>query len=128
MLLKILLEPAGFVVTAQLRIHPVGDHFGAERARRIAVDSLVKDQCDGRRATDIQMVPDDLLEERPTGGRSVEYPGVGHFELAERQLVDVPSAQIRRGERGRQPVRPTPEEACLLYTSPSPRDGLLSRM
>ena len=26
------------------------------------------------------------------------------------------------------PVRKTPSESCLLYTSPSPRDGLLSRM
>src|SRR5665647_3529500 len=26
------------------------------------------------------------------------------------------------------PVRPQPMAACLLYTSPSPRDGLLTRM
>ena len=28
----------------------------------------------------------------------------------------------------RAPKTPTPDMSCLLYTSPSPRDGLLSRM
>src|SRR6478752_10170116 len=65
------------------------------------------------------MVPDDLLEERPTGVGSGDYPGAGHFELAERPLVHVPGAQIGHGERGRQSVRPTPEEA-LHGSRPAP--------
>ena len=32
------------------------------------------------------------------------------------------------GETPLTPGAPAPREACLLYTSPSPRDGLLSRM
>jgi hypothetical protein len=45
------------------------------------------------------------------GGRAGEYSGVRDLELAERQLVDVPGAQIRRGEGGWQAVEPAPEEA-----------------
>ena len=35
---------------------------------------------------------------------------------------------IQRGEREAARAKKEMVEACLLYTSPSPRDGLLSRM
>ena len=42
-----------------------------------------------------------------------------------------PSATPTTGEQTRQITytpKPSQAQACLLYTSPSPRDGLLSRM
>jgi len=36
--------------------------------------------------------------DRPAAG-SVEHPGVGDLELAKRELVDVPGAQIVAGQR-----------------------------
>ena len=49
------------------------------------------------------------LEEAPT----LAAPGEGKVTIA----IRVPAANTCNGARG-----------CLLYTSPSPRDGLLSRM
>src|SRR5680860_1587781 len=59
----------------------------------------------------------------------------------ELEAGDDPAARVRRPGGGRKPKTSTdpglvdallamvePDERCLLYTSPSPRDGLLSRM
>ena len=40
--------------------------------------------------------------------------------------IRVRAPRARHG--GREPVAPAVLRSCLLYTSPSPRDGLLSRM
>jgi hypothetical protein len=63
------------------------------------------------RAAEVEVVADDAFEEGPPGGGPLEHPGVGDLELAERQLVDIPGAQVSGGEGGRQPVKPAPEEA-----------------
>ena len=47
-------------------------------------------------------------------------PGVAHFGLENGLLVS--------GGDFIEVVSPLPNKTCLLYTSPSPRDGLLSRM
>src|SRR5258708_2862170 len=70
-------------------------------------------------AAHVEVVADELLEERPPGRRPVKHSGVGDLELAERQLVDPTRAQIVAGQRGRQPTLPAPEEA-LHRARPEP--------
>jgi hypothetical protein len=70
MLLEILLDPAGLVVTADLRIDAFGDDLGAPGTRVVRTIRLSKisDTDSGRPR---EVVADELLEnERPTAGRS----------------------------------------------------------
>ena len=58
--------------------------------------------------------------------------GIGKPTLF-RSAVDVPVGEVRRDNRALGellgiPARETPSRTCLLYTSPSPPDGLLPRM
>ena len=59
---------------------------------------------------------------------------VSHLEIAMQQFIDNQAAQgdpSRQGDDARERLlqkSQLSEDACLLYTSPSPRDGLLSRM
>jgi hypothetical protein len=62
-------------------------------------------------AAQVEVVADQPFEERPPGGGPVERLGVGDLVLAERQLIDVPGAQVRAGERRGRPGLPAPEEA-----------------
>ena len=57
-------------------------------------------------------------------GYALSLPGIAGFILTLGMAVD---ANVLINERIRQELRDG-RNACLLYTSPSPRDGLLSRM
>ena len=46
----------------------------------------------------------------------------------EKRIADHNSGKGAKYTRARKPVTLVYYETCLLYTSPSPRDGLLSRM
>ena len=43
-------------------------------------------------------------------------------------FVPEPDWKTTPNEAGELPIQPDKDSICLLYTSPSPRDGLLSRM
>ena len=93
----------------------------------VAVERLVE------RGPDMFM---DQMGERGTRDRALE----DSVQQAERsglsadgafRLRDILSRRVdafRRALRGDPPARVEPMRVCLLYTSPSPRDGLLSRM
>jgi hypothetical protein len=110
-LLEVLLELGRLVVADQPRIDPFGDDLGAEDPRGSGPDLLVEDQRYLVRPADIEMVADEALEKRPAGCGTVKDPGIGDLELAERQLIDIPGAQVLAGERRGQPALPAPEEA-----------------
>ena len=62
------------------------------------------------------------------GGEVRKVQWVGRRGAPDR-LVMMPSRKlVTELEGGRKVFRERWPEACLLYTSPSPRDGLLSRM
>src|SRR5262245_1034651 len=111
MFLEVLLDPAGPVVAADVRIDALGDHLGAPGARGACADASVEDQRDLLRPPNVEVVADELFEERSPGRGPVEHPGVGDFELAKRQLVDITDAHIRPRQRRGQPPLPAPEEA-----------------
>ena len=80
--------------------------------------------CDGRSALDRQQVAE--AQRRETGNELYpEYIALLDFDVQPRsgqnvvrdetEIVQVTNADARN-------------DVCLLYTSPSPRDGLLSRM
>src|SRR5680860_1750207 len=78
--------------------------------------------CDDRHSGDqyreiFDAVNDGILITNPVTGRFIE---------ANRSCCEMFSYEI--GELAGQPVEMLSSGICLLYTSPSPRDGLLSRM
>ena len=56
--------------------------------------------------------------------QNVDYSIAQSFEEKADSLIEIDSDTVCRTIAGR-PIKP---KTCLLYTSPSPRDGLLSRM
>ena len=48
--------------------------------------------------------------------------------LSKSQRAATAKKKKRAGSKGKTVVKNTKPNTCLLYTSPSPRDGLLSRM
>ena len=66
------------------------------------------------------------------GGSKRKYAGVGDVIVVSVKEA-TPTAKVKKGEVMKAVVVRTRKETarpdgCLLYTSPSPRDGLLSRM
>ena len=57
--------------------------------------------------------------------QAISIPEGGH---ALRVALDQPVPDIKKATDGFLQGGNHPDDACLLYTSPSPRDGLLSRM
>ena len=107
---EVLLDPAGLVVAADLRIDSLSDDLGAEGAGGRGSHPPAESQRHAVRTAHIQVVADESLKERPPGGRPVEHQRVRHLELAERQLMHIPGAQVGGGEHLREPGKPAPEE------------------
>src|ERR1700752_1412371 len=110
MLLEILFDSAGAVVAVDLRIDSLRDDLGAPGARGAPAYAPVEDQRHRLRPAHVKVIADELFEKRPPGRRPVKHLGVGDLELAKRQLVDIPGAQIPAGQRGGPPLLPAPEE------------------
>src|SRR5258708_27201166 len=68
----VLLDGGVFVVDVEGRDHPIGDHAGAESAWCLARDAAAEDELDTIRPPEIEIVPDDLLEEEASQHRPVE--------------------------------------------------------
>src|SRR6266508_438273 len=111
MLLEILLEARRLVDAAQLRVDAPGDHLGREPPRRAGREFAVKQQNDGGRPADVQVVADEPLEEGTSRLRSIDYPGIRDLELPEGQFVHIAGASVVCSERRRQTQLPAPEEA-----------------
>ena len=60
----------------------------------------------------------DIVSKEVAAGGAVTLPGLGKFQCRAR-----PERMVRNPATGEQFMK-----ACLLYTSPSPRDATLSRM
>jgi len=99
------------VVDVQARGDPHGDHPGAESAgggaRAGAHEPAVEDQADLVGASNIEVIPDDLLEEDPSRGGLVEHLGQGELGLQDRDLIPVAGCVVGVGEgvgQDRQPL------------------------
>ena len=108
--LVVLLDLRVLVIDVQRRDHPVGEDPGAElpgrRAGSLADDPPAEDQPGLVRPPDVQVVPDDLLEEDPPGDRLVQHLGEGELRLQHRDLEPVAGRGILGGVRARQQPGP----------------------
>ena len=59
---------------------------------------------------------------------TVTEPSMTRFIMSLDEAVDLVLFAFEHGENGDLLIMKAPACTCLLYTSPSPRDGLLSRM
>ena len=81
-----------------------------------------------------ELVADALLEpQRDLAGLArpdlADLMGDAALLLADLQVVRVLAVVLKLDQRrARTDLGPRQRQVCLLYTSPSPRDGLLSRM
>src|SRR6266545_3055011 len=113
-LLEVLLEPRVLVFDGELGLHPVLDHAGAEGARsRVwpsAHDPSVEEKLDTVWSSEVEVLPDDLLEELATRKRSPENLGKAELHLPDREAVRVAGGTVLAGEGVGQPGEPTTEE------------------
>jgi hypothetical protein len=105
-----LLDRGVFVVHVQARGDAFGDHPGAEPAGCLTGpgfhQSAIEDQADLVRATDVEVVADDLFEEHSTVDRGVEHLREGELGLQDGELIPVLGVPVLLGERVRQDGQP----------------------
>jgi hypothetical protein len=78
---EVLLDLGGLVADLQRGDDPLGHDAGVEGSRRAFGDPPLEDQADFRRVTQIEVLPDDLLEEMACGQGPVEDLGPGELRL-----------------------------------------------
>ena len=76
------------------------------------------------RPTDVEVLPDDRLEEEPPRARLVQDLGQGELGLQDRAVVAIPGLVVRGRERGGQPVEPLAEEGVDLGDGQPVAQGL----
>ena len=69
----------------------------------------------------------DTVQHALDGGRWCQGHGIIEQRVAFADFADRQAVSVQRRDGIQPPLNP-PLTTCLLYTSPSPRDGLLSRM
>ncbi|MDT7697680.1 MAG: hypothetical protein QOJ30_5 [Pseudonocardiales bacterium] len=115
----------------QARGDPLGKHASAEPARGVlaaaAVDAPVEDQADLVGASDVEVVPDDLLEEHPPTDGPIQYLGQGELRLQHRKVIAVAGGPVRAGERVRQARQPLAQQRVDLL-GPEPIADRLHRL
>jgi len=71
LVLEVLLDPAGLVVAADLRIDPFGDDLGAPATRGLSGDAPVEDQRHRLGSAHVEVIAESCSKnERPAAGRS----------------------------------------------------------
>ena len=72
------------------------------------------------------------LKEGSSDYRYFPDPDLGPIEISKEQkdkwLNELPELPSKKRQKYVKELGLSPYDSCLLYTSPSPRDGLLSRM
>src|SRR5260370_1529868 len=87
----VLPDPCGLVVHVERRIDALSDHPGAKpsgcRVGTLAQDPTVKDELDLVGATDVEVLPNDLLEEDAACHWLVEDLGQRELGLKDRHVI-----------------------------------------
>ena len=96
--LKVLLDLRMLIADMQRGDDPLGDDPGAEGPRGALGDAPLEDQAHAVGATEIEVFPDQVLEQMTPGHGSVEDLGAGEFGLKDRQLIAEAGGMIRGGE------------------------------
>lgn len=96
--LEVLLDLRVLIADMQRGDDPLGEDPGAEDARGTLGDAPVEDQADLLGTTQIEVLPDQFLEQMTPGHGSVEDLGAGEFGLKDRQFIAEAGGTIRGGE------------------------------
>ena len=84
----------------------------------------IKDQLHLARSADVEILPDDFLEEHPTRYRPVQHLRQREFRLQDGDLVTVSGLAIRGRERMRQLAQPLPQQGIDLVRAQAITDCL----
>src|SRR5438876_2906764 len=123
-LLVVLLDARAFVVDVQRGGDALGEHPGAEAARRATGDAAAEDELDLVGAADVEILADDLLEEDAAGHRTVEDLREGEFGLQDGDVVAVAGTAIGGGEGMGEAAEPLAHEGVDLGGREPIRDRL----
>jgi hypothetical protein len=126
--LVVLLDLGVLVKHVQAGGDPVGDHAGGEGAGGVvlaaAVDGPAEDQADPVGPAQIEVVPDDLLEEDPPGHGLVEHLGQGELCLQDGDVIPVARGPVGGTVRVRQPGQPLAQQRVDLGRAQGMADRL----
>src|SRR5262249_19617773 len=89
---------AALVLDVQTRRHAVGDHAGMETPGGGPRDLPGKEPLDPAGAAQVQVVPDDLLEELPAPEGAIEDLGPAHLHLADGRSIGEARRVVRGGQ------------------------------
>ena len=105
----VLLDTRVLVVDMQRGDATAGNHSRTKLARGAAADSTIKNQLHLTGPADIQILPNDFLEEGPPGDRAVQNLGERKLGLQNRDLLPVTGLPIFGGKWVRQLAEPFPQ-------------------
>src|SRR6266508_6078969 len=95
--LVVLLEIAVLVAHVQRRHHPLGEDPRAETPRRLSGDPAIKDQLHPVRPAEVEVVPNEILEEQPAAQRAIQHLGEAELGMQDGQLVPIPGPAVGAG-------------------------------
>jgi len=107
----ILLDPRVLVIDVQGRNDAFGNDSRPEAARRSSTHFTIKNKLYLTGATDVEILPDNLLEEHAPCNGTIEHLSEGELRWQDRDFLTVPSPAISRRKRMRQLPQPFPEKS-----------------
>ena len=87
-------------------------------------DPAVKDQLHAVRPAEVQILPNEVLEEQPAAQRAIQHLGETELGLQDGQLVAIARLAIPAGEGMRQAVQPLAKEGVDLVGRQPVAQGL----
>ena len=91
-------------------------------------EDMVFEETEGQVGDSVESALDELGEEESTENSTEDTSPEGESNKDNEEEIVAESDDSENIEVSEEPESSPEAEACLLYTSPSPRDGLLSRM
>jgi hypothetical protein len=110
----VLLDLGLLVLNVQRGHNPLGQNARAEAPRRATGDTPVEDQLHLIGSAEIEILPDDLLEETTPRDRPIEHLGQGELGLQDRELIPITGRPVRWGEGMRQATQPFAKDGVDL--------------
>jgi hypothetical protein len=96
-------------------MHAVLNHSGSKLSGRFLRHHPVEDQLHAIRATQIQIIADDFLEELTAPQRPGENPCQADFHLPDGKIPVVACTPVFRPQRQRNPPQPFPEHPLNVF-------------
>jgi len=118
---------AALVLDVETGDDPVGDDARPEAAGGGPGDLPVEEDLHPGGAAQVQLVPEDLLEELPAAERAVEHLGATHLHLEEGEPVAEAGGLVGGGQGQREPGNPAGEKGLDVRGAQTLADRLEDR-